>query len=413
MTAGLSVPLPVLRRVVAAAALGNAMEWFDFGVYNYLAITIGRDPVTQQLAALGAFAAAFLVRPVGALVLGPLGDRIGRRAVLSFTMLLMTGSTFAIGLIPSHAQIGMAAPVLLLAARLVQGFSTGGEYGGAMIFIAEYAPPGRRGFAGSWLEFGTCGGFLLGALLAAALTSWLPPPVMDRWGWRVPFLLALPLGLIGLYIRTHLDETPAFQALARAGAPQPARWDWRQTLLCTALVVAFNVPDFVVLSYMPSYIHSTLGLPENQALIDSALMLALMMALVPVAGRLTDRIGGWRLILACCVLYLVLSVPCFLLIRTAGTGPILLGLAALGVALSGLIGAMPSTLPMLFPTGIRYGALAVTYSIAISAFGATSLPIITYLIRETGNALIPAYYLIGTAALGVAAALFMRSRDAL
>ena len=207
----------LLKRAVSAAALGNTMEWFDFGVYSYLAVIIGQvffpgaSNTAQLIASFGTFAAAFLVRPIGGMVFGPLGDRFGRQKVLAFTMIMMSIGTFCIGLIPSYASIGIAAPILLLAARLLQGFSTGGEYGGAATFIAEYSTDKRRGFMGSFLEFGTLAGYLLGASLVTGMIALLPHQAMMDWGWRIPFFLAAPLGLFGLYIRLKLEETPAFK----------------------------------------------------------------------------------------------------------------------------------------------------------------------------------------------------------
>lgn len=218
----------LVRRAVKAAALGNAMEWFDFGVYSYIAVTLGKvffpsgNPTAQLLSTFGAFAAAFLVRPLGGMVFGPLGDRIGRQKVLAITMIMMAAGTFAIGLIPSYATIGVGAPILLLAARLVQGFSTGGEYAGASTFIAEYAPDKRRGFFGSWLEFGTLAGYIGGAGLVTLMTALLSTDDLLSWGWRVPFLIAGPMGIIGLYLRMRLEETPAFAAeLEKAEADRP------------------------------------------------------------------------------------------------------------------------------------------------------------------------------------------------
>lgn len=192
----------MLKRAVGAAALGNAMEWFDFGVYSYLAMTIGKvffpggSSAAQLLAAFGAFAAAFVVRPIGGLVFGPLGDKVGRQKVLAVTMIMMAIGTFCIGLIPSYDSIGILAPILLLVARLVQGFSTGGEYGGAATFIAEYSTDNRRGFMGSFLEFGTLGGYLLGAGLVTGLTAAMPEATLLDWGWRIPFFIAAPLGCL-------------------------------------------------------------------------------------------------------------------------------------------------------------------------------------------------------------------------
>ncbi|MHA6792460.1 MFS transporter [Pseudonocardia bannensis] len=208
-----------VRRAVGAAAMGNPVEWFDYGVYSFVAVIIARqffpggEDGSGLLATFAIFAVAYLVRPLGGLVLGPLVDRIGRRRVLALTIVMMSAATFAIGLLPTYAQVGVLAPILLLTARLVQGFATGGEYGGAAAFIAEYAPDRRRGFYCSFLETGTLGGFVLAAGLVTTLQLTLPPQDMESWGWRVPFLVAGPLGLIGLRLRSKLEDTPAFRML--------------------------------------------------------------------------------------------------------------------------------------------------------------------------------------------------------
>ena len=218
-----------VKRAVKAASLGNAMEWFDFGIYSYLAVTIGHvffpsgNATAQLLSSFATFAVAFLVRPLGGMVFGPMGDKIGRKKVLAMTMILMAIGTFAIGLIPSYAAIGFWAPALLIFFRLVQGFSTGGEYGGASTFIAEYAPDKRRGYFGSFLEFGTLAGYVGAAGLVTVLTTLLGDAAMESWGWRVPFLVAGPLGLVGLYLRLRLDETPAFQKLEDESSHRASR----------------------------------------------------------------------------------------------------------------------------------------------------------------------------------------------
>lgn len=314
----------LVKRAVKAAALGNAMEWFDFGVYSYIAVTLGKvffpsgNPTAQLLSTFGAFAAAFLVRPLGGMVFGPLGDRIGRQKVLAVTMIMMAAGTFAIGLIPSYASIGVGAPILLLAARLVQGFSTGGEYAGASTFIAEYAPDKKRGFFGSWLEFGTLAGYIGGAGLVTLMTALLSTEDLLSWGWRIPFLIAGPMGIIGLYLRMRLEETPAFTAeLDKAEADRPKvplremiTGQWRALLLCVGLVLVFNVTDYMLLSYMPSYLTSELKYDETHGLLVVLGVMALMMIVQPFAGALTDRIGRRPVIAAGCVGFLALSVPC-------------------------------------------------------------------------------------------------------
>jgi len=411
----------LVRRAVKAAALGNAMEWFDFGVYSYIAVTLGKvffpsgNPTAQLLSTFGAFAAAFLVRPLGGMVFGPLGDRIGRQKVLALTMIMMAVGTFAIGLIPSYATLGVGAPILLLAARLVQGFSTGGEYAGASTFIAEYAPDKRRGFLGSWLEFGTLVGYVGGAGLVTLMTALLSSSELTSWGWRIPFLIAGPMGIIGLYLRMRLEETPAFAAEAeRAESQRPkvplremVTGQWRAMLLCMGLVLVFNVTDYMLLSYMPSYLTSELKYDETHGLLVVLAVMVLMMIVQPFAGLLTDRVGRRPVIAAGCAGFLLLSIPALLLIRQGSLVAVGLGMGALGLLLVCFTAAMPSALPSLFPTRVRYGSLSIGFNVSVSLFGGTTPLVVTALIGATGNTMMPAYYMMAAAVIGGAAVWFM------
>ncbi|MER5914189.1 glycine betaine/L-proline transporter ProP [Streptomyces sp. NPDC001982] len=404
----------LVKRAVKAAALGNAMEWFDFGVYSYIAVTLGKvffpsgNPTAQLLSTFGAFAAAFLVRPLGGMVFGPLGDRVGRQKVLALTMIMMAAGTFAIGLIPSYATIGVGAPLLLLAARLVQGFSTGGEYAGASTFIAEYAPDKKRGFFGSWLEFGTLVGYIGGAGLVTLLTALLSSDDLVSWGWRIPFLIAGPMGIIGLYLRMRLEETPAFAAeveKAESNRPKvPLRemvaGQWKTLLLCVALVLVFNVTDYMLLSYMPSYLTSELKYDETHGLLVVLGVMTLMMIVQPFAGALTDRIGRRPVIAAGCAGFLLLSVPTLLLIRQGSLLAVALGMGALGLLLVCFTAAMPAALPALFPTRVRYGSLSIGFNVSVSLFGGTTPLVVTALIGATGDMMMPAYYMMAAAVIG-------------
>ncbi|MFG3337975.1 glycine betaine/L-proline transporter ProP [Streptomyces tendae] len=411
----------LVRRAVKAAALGNAMEWFDFGVYSYIAVTLGKvffpsgNPTAQLLSTFGAFAAAFLVRPLGGMVFGPLGDRVGRQKVLAVTMIMMAAGTFAIGLIPSYATIGVWAPVLLLAARLVQGFSTGGEYAGASTFIAEYAPDKRRGFLGSWLEFGTLAGYIGGAGLVTLMTALLSDGDLMSWGWRIPFLIAGPMGIVGLYLRMRLEETPAFAAevakaeTARVKVPlrEMVTGQWRALLLCVGLVLVFNVTDYMLLSYMPSYLTSELEYDETHGLLVVLGVMALMMVVQPFAGALTDRVGRRPVIAAGCAGFLLLSVPALLLIREGSLLAVALGMGALGMLLVCFTASMPSALPALFPTRVRYGSLSIGFNVSVSLFGGTTPLVVTALIGATGDMMMPAYYMMAAAVVGGVAVWFM------
>ncbi|MGW5766686.1 MFS transporter, partial [Streptomyces tendae] len=394
---------------------------FDFGVYSYIAVTLGKvffpsgNPTAQLLSTFGAFAAAFLVRPLGGMVFGPLGDRVGRQKVLAVTMIMMAAGTFAIGLIPSYATIGVWAPVLLLAARLVQGFSTGGEYAGASTFIAEYAPDKRRGFLGSWLEFGTLAGYIGGAGLVTLMTALLSDGDLTSWGWRIPFLIAGPMGIVGLYLRMRLEETPAFAAeVAKAETARPkvplremVTGQWRALLLCVGLVLVFNVTDYMLLSYMPSYLTSELEYDETHGLLVVLGVMALMMVVQPFAGALTDRVGRRPVIAAGCAGFLLLSVPALLLIREGSLLAVALGMGALGMLLVCFTASMPSALPALFPTRVRYGSLSIGFNVSVSLFGGTTPLVVTALIGATGDMMMPAYYMMAAAVVGGVAVWFM------
>ncbi|WP_372381078.1 glycine betaine/L-proline transporter ProP [Xanthomonas sp. NCPPB 1754] len=415
----------MLRKAVGAAALGNAMEWFDFGVYGYLAVTLGQvffpasSPTAQLIATFATFTVAFLVRPIGGMVFGPLGDRYGRQKVLAATMILMALGTFSIGLIPAYERIGLWAPALLLLARLLQGFSTGGEYGGAATFIAEYATDRNRGLMGSWLEFGTLGGYIAGAATVTALHMSVTPAQMLDWGWRVPFLIAGPLGLLGLYMRMKLEETPAFRAYteqseqrerqtAAQGLTTLLRLHWPQLLKCVGLVLVFNVTDYMLLTYMPSYLSVTMGYAESKGLLLIILVMLVMMPLNIVGGIFSDKLGRRPMIIGACIALFALAIPCLLLVGSGNDGLIFAGLMLLGLALVCFTSSMPSTLPALFYTPVRYSALSIAFNVSVSLFGGTTPLVTAWLVERTGDPLVPAYYLMGAAAIGLVTMLFVR-----
>lgn len=425
-----------VRRATKAAAVGNAMEWFDFGIYAYLAVTIGKvffpAGSTQLLASFTAFAASFVVRPLGGLFFGPLGDRIGRKKVLALTMMLMALGTFCIGLIPSYSSIGVASPVLLLVCRLVQGFSTGGEYGGAATFISEYAPDKRRGFFGSFLELGTLAGYTGAAALVLVLNTTLGDDAMVDWGWRIPFLVGGPIGVVGLYLRVKLDETPAFQKRAAEMSHSPEASErmrgeprlsenvpqkelksifaeqWRTLLLCIGLVAAYNVTDYMLLSYMPAYLTDALGYENSMELVAAIIAMVAMALVIQRVGHLNDRFGRKPVLLTGMIGFLVLTVPAFALFQQGSFVAVLIGLLVLGACLVCLLGTMSATLPALFPTDVRYGSLSIGYNVATALFGGTAPGVMTYLVDSTGDKLAPAYYASGAAVLGIVAVLCMK-----
>ncbi len=410
---------PLLRRAVSASALGNCMEWFDFGVYSYLAATLGKvffpgaSPAAQVISSFATFAAAFVVRPLGGLVFGPLGDRLGRQKVLATTMIMMAAGTFAIGLIPSYATIGIAAPILLLLARMVQGFSTGGEYGGATTFVAEYSPDRRRGFLSSWLDFGTFVGYALGSALVTLLNLALSDAEMLSWGWRVPFLIAGPLGAIGLYMRLKLEESPAFQqqldeheeSLAKESAGTEFRTiikdHWRALLICMGLVLLYNVTNYMVTGFLPTYQTETLGRSSSSADVLVLVGMVWIVLLITFLGRLSDHVGRRPLYGFAAAGMILLAIPAFLLIKMDGTWLPVCGVLILSTLLACFAAPSAATLPALFPTAVRYAAMGIGFNFAVAAFGGTTPLVTEALVSVTGNDMVPAYYLMAAGAIGL------------
>ncbi|MDT9599089.1 MFS transporter [Sphingosinicella rhizophila] len=415
-----AVPPGVLKRAIAASAIGNATEWFDYGIYAYgiAYISSALFPGEAQeatLFALATFAISFLVRPLGGLFWGPLGDRLGRKTILAITILIMSGATALVGLIPSYETIGFWSPLLLIVLRMIQGFSTGGEYGGAATFMAEYAPDDKRGFCGSFLEFGTLAGFSLGALLMLGFSLLLGDSAMHDWGWRLPFLVAAPMGLIGLYLRSKMEDTPVFREIQEAGEEEPGATVelkelfsgyWKQLIVLAALVVALNVVNYTLLSYMPTYLERRLGLSTGEALVVPIIGMLFMMIFVPFAGALSDRIGRKPLWWFSLLGLIILVLPLYKLMATGLPGAIF-GFAILGLLYVPQLATISATFPAMFPTPLRFAGFAIAYNVSTSLFGGTAPALNSWMIDQTGSELVPAYFMMGACAIGCVALLFL------
>lgn len=394
-----------MRRVVSASFLGNLVEWFDYAVYGYLSTTIagvffpGSSPTSGLLATFGVFALSFVVRPLGGVFWGHFGDRFGRRKALSLSIMIMSAATFAIAVIPGHSRIGVLAPSLLLLARIVQGFSAAGEYAGAAAYLYEYAPPNRRGLYTSVVPASTAGGLLVGSLAVTALTWTVPPDAMSQWGWRVPFLLAAPLGLIGRHIRLKLEDTPEFlklqdrQAIASAPLAETFANNKRRILLAFGATCLNAVGFYVLLSYLPTYLSRELHLDETTALASTTIALVGYIGSVFAMGRLSDAVGRARMLIVSGALFAVLAVPVFALFGVRGLVGITLLQLALGVLLTVNDGTLPSYLAELFPANVRYSGFAFSFNTANAVFGGTAPFAATSLIQASGSVLAPAWYL--------------------
>ncbi|MDN3056471.1 MFS transporter [Streptomyces sp. SRF1] len=408
-----------LRRSVAAGAVGVFVHWFDWAAYAYLAGTVAdvffpsENGTTGLLAVFGVFAVSFGIRPIGAMVFGPLGDRIGRKRTLSLVIFMMSGATLTIGLLPGYAAIGVAAPVLLVVLRLIQGFAAGGEFGSAASFLAESAPRRRRGFGVSWLEVGSLLGFLAGSFVYLLLSTGLDEHQLTSWGWRIPFLVSAPLGVIGFIIRNKIEDTPEYRALeANDTVPSSPvrellRRNKRQVLQAAGLMAAMHVPFYMVLTYLVTYETDHLKHSAGSAALLSTVISLLGLVLVPVFGLLSDRVGRKPVFVGATAALLVVSTPAFLLMRTGLAGTWIAGLL-LGVILAAILGTYAVWSAELFPTRTRQSGLSIAYNITAALFAGTVPYLMTVLISATGSTLLPGPYLMVFAVGGLVAALSLK-----
>lgn len=402
------------KRAVFATGVGNAMEWFDFGLYAYLSVIISKnffsaieDDQIKLLFTFATFAIAFLLRPIGGIVFGRIGDKYGRKIVLTTTIILMAFSTLMIGLLPTYDQIGVWAPVLLLVGRVMQGFSTGGEYAGAMVYIAESSPDNKRNSLGSGLEIGTLSGYIAASIFAGLLFYFLSDEQMMAWGWRIPFILGLFLGLFGLYLRRHLDESPVFENEIQnhdnetsMGPVDIFRFYFKDILVCFVAVAFFNITNYMVTAYLPSYLEEVIGL-ENVTV--TVLITCVMIFMIPLAlmfGRIADKVGEKKVFLFGLGGLVLFSVIAFWLLQQDSLVYIIIGIFILGFFLSTYEATMPGSLPTMFYTHIRYRTLAVTFNISVSLFGGTTPLVATWLVTQTNNPLAPAFYLMAVSVIG-------------
>ena len=372
------------KKAVTAGAIGNFVEWYDYSVYGFFATIIASqffpsdDRVASLLATFAVFPVAFFMRPVGAFVFGQYGDTIGRRNTLAAAIILMGIATLMIGVLPSYAQVGVLAPILLVIARLLQGFSAGGEWSGSAAFMVEYAPENNRGLYGSWQQVSIVAGLLVGSGMGGLLGTVLSEDALNAWGWRIPFILGMVVALVGLYLRLRIEDTPAFRIIevkdeiTEAPVKESFTAHWRESLTAIGFTLAWTVAYYILLTYMPTYVSETLGLPLTQALLSNAIGLVVLMVLIPFTAAISDRIGRKPLLIASSALLALLTYPLFLLASTQVLAFIVLAQILFGVIISLFSGPGPAALVEMFPTNVRYIALGVRYNIPFGAFLATA-----------------------------------------
>jgi MHS family proline/betaine transporter-like MFS transporter len=415
---GGAVPQMTLKRVIVAATIGNVLEWFDFTVYGFLAVTIAEvffpasNPTVSLLVTFGAFGLAYLVRPLGAIFVGSYSDRHGRKAGLTLSIALMMIGTTLMAVTPGYATIGLAAPILITLARLFQGFSVGGEFGSSVAFLSEHGSK-RRGFSASW-QFSVAGLITaLASLFGVALTTLLSHEQLLSWGWRLPYFLGMLVGPAGLYIRWRLSETPEFLE-----AEQPESMPIRELLTKHPIPVLLGLgisiisnSSFYILLYIPTYGQKTLHLPAYTGFIATLIGGFVLAIFCPIFGHWSDKIARPRIMVVAAWLFFLTSWPCFFLMSAWPT------LAACIIAVSWLqllkaaySGVLPSLLGEQFPVATRALGVSLSFSTAVTIFGGFAPFIATWLIAQTGDPLSPSFYLVVTAALSGIALMGIRRR---
>src|ERR1700758_2605615 len=409
-------------RSIQGTAIGNFMEAYDFTLFSLVATLLAEtfypgnnSGAGNLIATFGTMTAGFVVRPLGGFIFGPLGDRIGRKPVLVMTISLMAVCAAATGALPGYHTIGVWAPILLTVVRICQGLSSGGEYAGAMTFIAEHAPDHRRGMLAGFLPVGTLAGFVVGATLVTVLQTALTTAEMLAWGWRIPFILAAPLGLIAVYLRSRIDESPDYVEMHARQPPTSGRKQFRQTvvlqwralLVCIGLELAISDTSYMVSGYVPTYLKKSAGVPDTPALVMVLVVLAVLTVGVLIVAILSDRVGVKPLLWTGCGLLIAVSIPAFSLMRFGGAYPTKFGgVLLVGLPMLFLSSLEPAILPALFPTYVRYGAVSIGFNIAVSAFGGTTPLLAESLVAGTGNGVMAAYMLVVAGLVGAVTLIF-------
>jgi MFS family permease len=406
-----------MYQLIVAASIGNALEWFDLLIYGYFAVTISRlfFPATNEtvslLMALGTFGISYLARPFGAIFLGAYADRAGRKASLLLSILLMMVGTFLMLIVPTYASIGILAPIIVLLARLMQGFSVGGEFGSATAFLVEHGSE-RRGFFASWQWAGQGLAALIASAFGVALTTLLTRPQLESWGWRTPYLFGLLIGPVGLYIRRRVSETPEFLAIKPSRTPvrDLLTKQWDRVLLAIGAVVISTSANYLIL-YMPTYAVKSLHLPQSTGFIATLIGACILTFGAPMIGHWSDKVGRSRIMMATTVLFIITTYPVFsLLTAHASMATIIVTVAWMSLLKTGYSGALPAFLADCFPAQTRATGLSLSYNVGVPMFGGFAPFYITWFIVLTGSKMAPALYMIFTAVLGLAALLVARAR---
>ncbi|TYQ09742.1 UNVERIFIED_ORG: MHS family proline/betaine transporter-like MFS transporter [Gordonia westfalica J30] len=399
------------RRSIIAVGIGNGLEFYDFAIFAALTPVISQlffpseNSLASILSTFAVFAVGFFMRPLGAIFFGHLADRSGRKLAMVVAVTIMGVATMAIGVMPTYEQIGLWAPVLLVLVRMFQGLSVGGEFGTSATYLIERAPTGHRGLYGAFAFFSSTAGSVLGLLLTFVLTLSMSNDSLVDWGWRIPFLLSLPLLLLGFYLRYRVAESPEFEAISRENEPTDGRTaspvravlaTHRKSLATVIAVVAgFATASSTVQVFLPSYVREVVGLSASKALAVVLIATTLAVFLVLVFGHLSDRFGGSAILLLASVLAVLLPYPSLLIVGLGGFAPALIGVIILWIPVAAFGGAAPTVWADMFPTAVRVSGFGIAYGFGTAIFAGCAPFVATWLVESTGSELAPAWYMVG------------------
>lgn len=395
-----------MRKVVISGIIGNGLEWYDFALYGQFAAIIGKhffpstDLIVSLIATFGVFAAGFLMRPVGAIVFGYIGDRYGRRKSLAISILMMAIPTAMIGLLPTYAQIGILAPILLTVIRLLQGLSLGGEFSGCISFIGEHSKDHHRGLVGSYSMFSMCAGILLGSAVGTFVGNVLSEEDFLSWGWRIPFVIGIVIGLVGLYIRSHVDESPHFvKAKGNNGlSEKPLRETLtkytKNFVIGIGIYLTVTVPFYSLVVFMKTFMTKILGHPESETFFINTVAMFVLTIFIPLSGHLSDKVGRKKILVISTVTMLFATYPIFILLCQPEAMARLIAQSSFAFLCAMFIGPVAATLVELFPTRVRFTGVALSYNLSATIFGGTTPIVATWLIDKTGLNYSLAFYIM-------------------
>ncbi len=395
-----------MRKILISSMIGNALEWYDFVLYVQFSAIIGKlffpcdDPFSSLLATFGVFAVGFVMRPIGGILFGLLGDKFGRKSALVFSILMMAIPTAMIGFIPSYETIGILAPISLTLIRLLQGLALGGGFSGCMAFIVEHAPDNQRGLIGSSSMFSLGAGVFLGIVVSLTFSTYIPEKEFLQWGWRIPFIISLAVGMVAFYIKNNISESPVYLKakehgnISKAPISEVFKFHLKDLLIAIAIYITVTLPFYSFTAFFSTYLQHHANMKLHDTLVINGIAMIFFMAIIPITAYLSDKYGRKPVLIVTAILIGIVTLPTFVLLLQGGYKYPLAAQIIFGLALGAYMGPVAATLVELFPTNIRFTGLALSYNISAAMFGGTAPFVYLNLIKYTGSVYSPIFYIL-------------------